>query len=398
MIHANSMLSLFSKPSVLFNNKYPKLTAFYTSWFFVILLTIAFIMKTTTISFLTIEQCQCLLQVWERITNTLIFAGQAKDLSHALKAARTIHDYDHATINHVQSHLAKVFTGASVSDLGQLPLSHFINEISITLPILTANNQQDDGTSQVSNDQRNHASTDILETASICPLNERDSIERNATLCKLCTCGSCRKRHDRAKKKEKVQSSFHTVATSFLRHDLFDILDKYWSTLQLHGLFSDKPCEDYQWSLEINSHARRQQYHIILRQLENEDELHPWRRFVAEYKTLEGYNEFRRETTRQKFSHMQTRATGENDKNRANKEYVKYLFPDHSPQLFSKAKAALKNDLQFARRWAILIDGFVGKEGSKVTGLGRGIFLVHGPEIRKKMYAIPMTQNFGAEF
>src|SRR5205814_6384140 len=105
-----------------------------------------------------------------------------------------------------------------------------------------------------------------------------------------------------------------------------------------------------------------------------EDELHPWRRFVAEYKTLEGYNEFHRETTRRKINDMQTRESGENDKNRAHKEYVRHMFPDTSPKSFSAALAALKKDLQFARRWAIFVDGFSEKkDGPKIAGLGAGV-------------------------
>jgi len=106
---------------------------------------------------------------------------------------------------------------------------------------------------------------------------------------------------------------------------------------------------------------------------------------MAEYKTLEGYNKFHREETRQKFNSMQARGNGENNNNKANKEYMKYMFPDYSPELFSEAKAALKYDLQFARRWAILINGFVESDGTKIPGLGVGVFLVHGPEIKKKM-------------
>ena len=106
---------------------------------------------------------------------------------------------------------------------------------------------------------------------------------------------------------------------------------------------------------------------------------------MAEYKTLEGYNEFHREVTRQKFNGMQARESGENDNNKANKKYVKHMFPDHPPELFSEAKAALKYDLQFARRWAILINGFVESDGTKIPGLGLGVFLVHGSKIKKKM-------------
>lgn len=65
---------------------------------------------------------------------------------------------------------------------------------------------------------------------------------------------------------------------------------------------------------------------------------------MAEYKTLEGYNKFHREVTRQKLNGMQTRGSGENNNNRTNKEYVRHMFLDHSPKLLSEAKVALKHD------------------------------------------------------
>lgn len=37
---------------------------------------------------------------------------------------------------------------------------------------------------------------------------------------------------------------------------------------------------------------QRRQYHLVLRRLETKDDLNSLRRFLAEYKTLEGYNEF----------------------------------------------------------------------------------------------------------
>ena len=370
--------------------------------------------STTRASVLTVEQCQCLLQVWNNITNALVFTGQATELSQALlHGARSVLNYDQATVNSARNRLAEVFAGASVAEIGQLQLSRLIAEISAALPRSATNNQQNIDTGHPNGDQGwrpdPSAGTDGSQTASVCPSNllarsdrlvhECDTVDRegdtvmeqqDTPLCKLCTCETCIKRRDRAKQQGKKQNSLYTVANAFPRQDLLDILDKYWPTLQVHGLYPDRSCERFPWTVEINSpaYAQRRQYHLILRHLEPEDELHPWRRFVAEYKTLEGYNEFHREGTRQKFNGMQSRESGENDNNRANKEYVKHMFPDHSPEIFSEAKAALKYDLQFARRWAILINGFVKRDGSKIPGLGVGIFLVHGPEIKKKMSEI----------
>jgi hypothetical protein len=45
---------------------------------------------------------------------------------------------------------------------------------------------------------------------------------------------------------------------------------------------------------------------------------------------------------------MQAHKSNKNNNNRANKKYAKYIFPDHSPELFMETKTTLKCDLQFA--------------------------------------------------
>ncbi|KAF4615625.1 hypothetical protein G7Y89_g15282 [Cudoniella acicularis] len=87
-----------------------------------------------------------------------------------------------------------------------------------------------------------------------------------------------------------------------------------------------------------------------------------WRRFVAEYRTLEGYNEFYRRATKQRINGTQARGSGENDNNKAYKEYVKHMFLDGHLETLLAALAALKNDLQFAPRWAIWVEGYVEKK------------------------------------
>jgi hypothetical protein len=66
---------------------------------------------------------------------------------------------------------------------------------------------------------------------------------------------------------------------------------------------------------------------------------------MAKYKTLEDYNEFHREETRQKFNNIQARENNKNNNNRTNKKYMKYIFPDYSPELFLEAKTTLKYNL-----------------------------------------------------
>jgi hypothetical protein len=206
-------------------------------------------------------------------------------------------------------------------------------------------------------------------------------------LCKQCTCEKCKKRRDRAEQKGRKQACLYTVAQQFPRPDLIDMLDKYWETLKVCGLFSDQSREPFQWSKEMNSpvHVQRRQYHLILRKLETEDDLRHWRRFVAEYRTLEGYNDFHREATKQRINCTQARASGENDNNKAHKEYVKHMFPDKHLNDLSTEQAALKKDLQFARRWAILVEGYVEKKGGLVPGLSVGVVLLVGLEIKKRM-------------
>jgi DNA-nicking Smr family endonuclease len=84
---------------------------------------------------------------------------------------------------------------------------------------------------------------------------------------------------------------------------------------------------------------------LILQKLETDDDLQLWRRFVAEYQTLKGYNEFHRQATKQRINGMQARRSGENDNNKAYKEYVKHMFPDGDPETLLAALAALKKDL-----------------------------------------------------
>jgi len=77
----------------------------------------------------------------------------------------------------------------------------------------------------------------------------------------------------------------------------------------------------------------------------------------------------------------------ENDNNKAHKEYMKHMFLDIKPKSLSTILAAFKKDLQFARRWAILVEGYVEKDGCGVPGLGVGAFLGARPEIMKRMCA-----------
>jgi len=79
-----------------------------------------------------------------------------------------------------------------------------------------------------------------------------------------------------------------------------------------------------------------------------------------------------REAFKQRVYGTQARGSGENDNNKAHKEYIKHMFPDSHPEtlLTAPAAAALKKELQFARRWAIWVEGYVDKKDGLVPGLG----------------------------
>jgi hypothetical protein len=216
----------------------------------------------------------------------------------------------------------------------------------------------------------------------------RSEADPDIPMCQRCDCEKCRKLQERAKRKRDKRSSLETVARLFPRPDLINILDNYWEILEVHGLFADQSREPFQWSDATKGpvHVQRRQYHLILRKLETDDDLRHWRRFVAEYRTLEGYNEFHRQATKQRVNGTQARGTGENDNNKAHKEYVKHMFPDGDPETLLAASAALKKDLQLARRWAIWVEGYDEKKNGLVPGLGVGVGLLVGPEIKTRMW------------
>ncbi|KAH7364623.1 hypothetical protein BKA65DRAFT_142226 [Rhexocercosporidium sp. MPI-PUGE-AT-0058] len=198
-------------------------------------------------------------------------------------------------------------------------------------------------------------STRSVDYGSSPPLDDKGSHDPDLPICKRCDCEKCKKLRERAKRKRGKTASIATVASLFPRPDLINILDKYWEILKVHGLFADRSREAFQWANANNGpvHVQRREYHLILRKLEKNNDLQQWRRFVAEYRTLEGYNEFHRQATKQRINGTQARGSGENDNNKAHKEYVKHMFPDGDPETLSAAPAALKKDLQLARRWAI---------------------------------------------
>jgi hypothetical protein len=85
---------------------------------------------TTTSSVLTVDQCQCLLQIWEKITYALIFTGQDRALCQAMLGARSVLNSDQATVNNARNQLARIFANLSIVEIKQLTLSYLTTMIS----------------------------------------------------------------------------------------------------------------------------------------------------------------------------------------------------------------------------------------------------------------------------
>jgi hypothetical protein len=76
----------------------------------------------------------------------------------------------------------------------------------------------------------------------------------------------------------------------------------------------------------------------------------------------------------------------------AHKDYLAYIYTDRAPRDFEKAKRALKKNLEFGRRWAILVNGYVNGD-VKMPGLGLGVLLICGPSVKKKMLSPPLFKK-----
>ena len=64
---------------------------------------------------------------------------------------------------------------------------------------------------------------------------------------------------------------------------------------------------------------------------------------------------------------------------------MKHIFLDGHLETLLTVPAAPKKDLQFARRWAIWVEGYVKKKDGLVPGLGVGVGLLVRLEIKKRM-------------
>ena len=204
------------------------------------------------------------------------------------------------------------------------------------------------------------------------------------TLCQACICERCVKSK---KQKETDNNNIpNKVIRFFLRPKLLELLSEYWETLKVNGLYYHESAQSFQWIIRDSPvHVRRLHYHLILDHLGIEDDLYQWRRSIAEINNLNGYNAFVAEAENQIKQSQRARRSGETNSQKAHKDYLAYIYADRAPKDPKKAKRAIKKNLEFGRRWSILVDGYV--EGNIVVpGLGLGVLLLCGPYIKKTMF------------
>ena len=181
-------------------------------------------------------------------------------------------------------------------------------------------------------------------------------------------------------------NTLDTVVQKLPRSNLLDCLETHWETLNVEGMFAMPSRQVFTWTLEGSSEqVRRLHYHLILRHLDVEDDLHQWQRSIAEMRNLDGYASFFAEAQVKQRIHKQARQRGESNSNKAHKEYLAHIYADRTPQDYERVKQALKKDLRHGRRWSILVNGFVADNGDRVPGLGLGLLLLCGPAVAKKM-------------
>lgn len=197
------------------------------------------------------------------------------------------------------------------------------------------------------------------------------SLVNNMKLCKRCN-------SDPTPQVKKKRLSEH------YRSDLVEFLGRHWEYLQSTGLFGQLRSDSS--PLVLNGQPVCKQlrgYYYILREMEGMHDLHPCRRAVAEYRTLQGYNQIVREVREGWAVGSQVRR-GASAKNVAHKEYVKKVFPDARHEEMTEHAKKLKCDLQNARRWAILIEG-THEDGHQIPGAGEGLLLAASPATIRTM-------------
>ncbi|KAK7211114.1 hypothetical protein V2G26_018292 [Clonostachys chloroleuca] len=145
---------------------------------------------------------------------------------------------------------------------------------------------------------------------------------------------------------------------------IISFLGSHWHHLSIHGLFGASLRETVP-SLDGTTrlpHEQQRGYHDILRALGKVDSLNSLRRVVAEIRSLQCYTRVLEEVQLRCG-----RKRGESAKNLAHKVYIRKVFPDATAESLKIHHANFKSDLQSARRWVLMIEGYQGKGGA---GLG----------------------------
>jgi len=197
---------------------------------------------------------------------------------------------------------------------------------------------------------------------------------------------NCRESEARQKRGRSDYDVLEAAVQGLPRSDLLDCLETYWQALTREGIYTMPSREVLIWTLEGSSEqARRLQCHLILRHLDIEDDLHQWRRSIAERRNLDGYNAFFTEAQAKQKVGMYIRQRGERSSSKAHTDYLAHIYADRTPNDYKRVKQGLQKDLRNGRRWSILIDGFVTDEGNSMPGLGLGFLLLCGPATARKM-------------
>ena len=125
----------------------------------------------------------------------------------------------------------------------------------------------------------------------------------------------------------------------------------HWQALTMGGIYAMPSHQVLTWTLEGSSEqARRLQHHLILRHLDVEDDLHQWRRSIAERRNLDRYNAFYTEAQAKRRTEGHTLRSGERSSSIAHKEYLAHIFSDRNPKDYKRAKQSLQKDLRHRRR------------------------------------------------
>jgi len=206
-----------------------------------------------------------------------------------------------------------------------------------------------------------------------------------ATLCERCKCTKCESKTHHVKRRSE-HNTLDAVVQGLPRSNLLDCLETYWEIWRMEGTFAIPTRQVCGWTLEGSSEqVQRLHHHLILRHLDVEDDLHQWRRSIAEMRNLDGYTSFFAEVQVKQRSRKRVRQSGENNSNKAHKEYLAHIYADRTPKDYKRAKQALKKDLRHGRRWSILVHGFAADDGDVIPGLGLGLLLLCGASTAKKM-------------